>query len=186
VSDDPLKELQLRMLLDQMAERGARRFFSEHDLPAELVEGWKNYQKRVNTRQMIGRPMPPGGTFVMGVESVWAGCMAEFHTALSNLLRVPPSKIKLRVEREGGGDPRVVADVEMDALPEMNLAGEDPKLLEANRDQLLKTYLEQTVGLLNRMFRYNLKTRLAACTAIRQDVAQEIRSGAQEKDQPPN
>lgn len=169
---DSDKQAEFAALLAKMAERGAERFFADHGLPEELMDGWRRYQLRCNERIKVGYPMPPGGCIVLGRESVWAGCLAEFHTGLANLLQIKPEKIKLKIDN-AGSLPRVVAEVEMSELPAVKLAG-DPALQDADREKILGQYLAQSVELLNQVFRANLGERLGACEVRREDLIQEV------------
>lgn len=183
-----LKAAKLNEALTRLKVSGTERFFE--GMP-HLKEGYAIYMQRRAVRAKVGVPMAPGGTFILGNAAVIAGCMAEAHTMLARLLRLPPDNIKLNIERSGTkAGIRLTADV---AIPDGYMTpvnmNEAPEVQKAQVGKLTEQYLSACLAQINPIFKRDLSERLEAVNVVREDLTQEAapmpeqRDGEEEADQ---
>jgi hypothetical protein len=199
---DLLAEAKLGGFLEAAKRRAADEFFSDPGLPeplrAELAEGWAVLEQRRREREKSGIPLTPGACVVLGVSSVYAQAMADFHNRLAGVLDVPPQCVRLRREDDSvfGGLVHVVADVELPegwprecddahrlkAYMTCALHGNcpDDKFEQVLRNyesgelklapDLVQQYLNGLIGELNIMFRREMLERLEALQTVRVEL----------------
>lgn len=170
---EQLKVAKLNEVLTRLKVSGTEKFFD--GLP-HLKEGYAIYMQRRAVRQKVGAPMAPGGTFLLGNAAVIAGCLAEAHTMLARLLRLPPDNIKMNIERPGiKAGIRLTADV---AIPDGYMTpvhmAEDPRIQKAQVGKLTEQYLSACLEQINPIFKRDLLERLDAVMTIREDLAQSV------------
>jgi len=154
---------------EAIRDRIARQFFGEAGIPKELKEGWAVLEQLRENRLKVGYPLPPGGCLLLGREAAVAGCLAEMHTALANMLRISVDRIKLRLERNDLGQINPVADIDVPNDWVVPIAGtkEDP-------NEAAKTYLAACVRMASHQFRIMISDRLQICDDRRLDIVQEM------------
>lgn len=141
----------------------ATKFFSGEDIPPHLLQSWEAYDSYRDAREQVGDPLPPGGCLVLGFASVIQACMAEMHTNLATLLRLPREAIVVRLDRSTG-KPIPVADIEdpkdwiVPARP-----GQDPKAA-------VKEHIDRAISQAQEYFRITVQERLFWCEQRRQDL----------------
>jgi hypothetical protein len=168
-----LKAAKLNEVLTRLKVSGTERFFERHP---ELKKGYAIYMQRRAVRAKVGAPMAPGGTFILGNAAVIAGCMAEAHTMLARLLKLPAENIKLKVERPGTMTGiRLNADV---SIPEGYMVpahnAEDPAVQQQEVAALTEQYLSACLEQINPIFKKDLAERLDAVLQVRDELAQSV------------
>lgn len=167
---------------EEIRNRIARDFFAGGDLPDDLKRGWAVLEQLRKHRQEIQYPLPPGGCFLLGRESVIAGCMAEMHTALSKMLRISPENIKIRLERDEAGHIQPVADIETPGDWIMPVKAHGDKSAE----EMTRDYLERFTKIASQWFKETVSQRLSVCEDRREELMQEVvpwSGNAREKEQ---
>jgi hypothetical protein len=161
-----LKAAKINEVLNRLKISGAEKFFEAYP---ELKAGYAVYMQRRAMRAKVGASMAPGGVFILGDAAVIAGCMAEAHTMLARLLRLPTENIKLTVERPGTRTGiRLNADV---AIPEGYMtpvhSEEAPGVQRDQIGKLTEEYLSSCLAQVNPIFKRDLLVRL---DAVRQTI----------------
>lgn len=158
--------------LAELRDRAVRRFFGEQGIPPHLKEGWAVLEESRRARAEAGYPLPPGGVLLLGVVSVVAGCLAEMHTALADMLHLSVDAIRMRIERDERGGLVPMADI---AVPDDWLlpCAKDPA---QSPEDATKEFLEKCRALASAHFRANVSERLGSVNTIRPDVAQPLES----------
>lgn len=168
-----LKAAKINEVLTRLKVSGTEKFFE--GMP-ELKQGYAIYQQRRAMRAKVQAPLPPGGVFILSESAVIAGCMAEAHTMLAKLLRLPAEHIKMKIERPGTKTGiRLTADV---AIPDGYMTpvgtGESPEIQKDQVGRLTKQYLGACLEQINPIFKRDLLERLNAVRQIRPDLTQEV------------
>jgi len=168
-----LKAAKINEVLNRLKVSGAEDFFKDHP---QLKQGYAIYMQRRAMRAKVGADMAPGGCFILGDAAVIAGCVAEAHTMLARLLRLPAENIKLSIERPGlNTGIRLNADVQIPEgymTPVHTLDSPEAQLDEIGK--LTKDYLEVCLSKINPIFKKDLTERLAHVRVTRPDLNQPV------------
>ena len=145
----------------------AAKFFGEAGIPQNLKRGWAVLEKFRADREKVGYPLPPGGCFVLGVESVVGGCLTDMQRQLAAVLNVPLENITMGlVENNHGG-----------IAPKADVLEPDNWVIPvaANvRDgkQAAKEYVARAVGLCGRTFTATALERVDHVLKVRPELNQ--------------
>jgi len=153
---------------EKLRDKIARDFFGEKGIPPELKQGWAVLEQLRKEREKVNYPLPPGGCLLLGRESVLAGCMAELHTALANMLHMSVDCIRLRLEKDDFGKIRPAADVEPPddwVIPVAKNVNESPAAAA-------QRYLQQCLNAGSKWFAAAVSERLDGCESRRTDLEQ--------------
>jgi len=166
-TEDPL------VLAARLRSQIARDFFGEAGIPSDLQEGWDVLEQQRKVRAEVGFPLPPGGTFTLGFDSVIAGATEEFHRSLAQALGVDHALLSIKVVRNGK---RI--------LPEASLDWERAKIVVPvergqTYDEAVAARVYALAAPLIMRYEVSLYERLGVYARKRVDVAQtvEIASG---------
>jgi hypothetical protein len=167
-----LKAAKINEVLNKLKASAADKFFEAYP---EMREGYAIYMQRRAERAKVQAPLPSGGCFVLGDPAVIAGCVAEAHTLLSRILKLPVDHIKMNIEKPGTlTGVKLSADV---AVPEGYIApvhsAESPEAQKQQIGKLTREYLEACLDQINPIFRRNLAERLESNHKIRPELRQE-------------
>lgn len=160
--------------LAAMRERVVERFFGESGIPDHLKEGWAIFDKNREIRAKVGHPLPPGGVLLLGINAVVAGCLAEMHTALADMLQVSIDNIRMRIERTPEGHLNPVADIDVPSDWLLPIA-KDPR---SAPEEAAKAYLNHCIEVAQAHFRVSVTKRLATVNTKRSEAAQPVESFA--------
>ena len=162
----------------ELRDRAARAFFDEAGIPPDLKRGWAVLEERRREREKVRAPLPPGGCFLLGYQAIVAGCLAEIHSILCGWLRLPPSAIRLRLERTeklGLRKFRPVADFEIPDDWVLPVGGEvAQKVLGAGASAVdaPRAFIEKALCAVEGHYYTILRERLEAADLVRVDVLQ--------------
>lgn len=153
-------------------DRMVRSLFGEAGIPDHVKAGWAAIEQLRKSRLEVGYPLPSGGCFLLGRESVVAGCLAEMHAGLAAMLHLEVDRITMRLDRTPKGYIVPVADI---TLPDDWLLplAKDPR---QSPDEAAKQYLDACVESASAKFRADVIHRLDHCESLRPEVAQKIES----------
>lgn len=169
-----LKAAKINEVLNRLKVAGAEDFFKDHP---QLKQGYAIYMQRRAARAKVGAPLAPGGCFILGDAAVIAGCMAEAHTMLARMMRLPAENIKLEIVKPGlKTGIRLEADVSVPdgyMTPVHTLASPEDQKREIGK--LTRDYLEACMAKINPIFLKDLTERLSAVKITRPDLAQEVK-----------
>jgi len=170
---EQLKASKINEVLNRLKVSGTEKFFE--GLP-DLKAGYAIYMQRRAVRAKVGAGLAPGGCFILGHSAILAGCLAEAHTMLARMLRLPAEHIHMNIERPGTRTGiRLTADV---AVPDGYMTPvhgeEDPKKQKAEIGKLTEQYLSACIEEVNPIFRRNLLERLDALGVAREDLSQGV------------
>lgn len=166
-----LERAKIDEVVTRLKASAADAFFEAHP---GLREGYAVYQQRVKARAEVGVPLAPGGAFILGDSAVIAGCLAEAHTMLARLLKVPWSAIKLRIDRPGTNtNIRLTADVAVDRPDSVHrlLSPEDQQV---EIEELTRAHIQAALREVNPVFLKNLRERLVSVRQYRPELCQAV------------